>query len=139
MPDSPVLTLDIPVAWGDMDAFGHVNNTQFFKYCESTRMKYFEKIGLIDCMNSQGIGPILAKIECKFIRPLFYPDTLTVGLTVHNLQSSSFELAYRISSHKTGELSALAQDKIVIFDYGAQVKAELPLEIAQRVRELGVD
>ena len=34
------------VHWGDMDAFGHVNNAKYFTYCESARISYFEAIGL---------------------------------------------------------------------------------------------
>ncbi len=26
------------VAWGDMDAFGHVNNVQYYRYIESSRI-----------------------------------------------------------------------------------------------------
>lgn len=30
------------VAWGDMDAFGHVNNTVYYRYIESARICYFD-------------------------------------------------------------------------------------------------
>lgn len=29
----------LPVQWGDMDAFGHVNNVQYFRYLESSRIQ----------------------------------------------------------------------------------------------------
>ena len=29
-----IYTARIPVRWGDMDAFGHVNNTIYFRYFE---------------------------------------------------------------------------------------------------------
>lgn len=35
------------VAWGDMDAFGHVNNVMYHRYVESTRIKYFDVLQLI--------------------------------------------------------------------------------------------
>lgn len=31
---------DQKVAWGDMDAFGHVNNVQYYRYIESSRILY---------------------------------------------------------------------------------------------------
>ncbi|CAM0565404.1 hypothetical protein HLH81_18595 [Acinetobacter baumannii] len=34
---------DQKVAWGDMDAFGHVNNVQYYRYIESSRILYMEK------------------------------------------------------------------------------------------------
>ncbi len=30
------------VAWGDMDAFGHVNNVIYYRYIESARLYYLE-------------------------------------------------------------------------------------------------
>ena len=35
--DFPV-TVEIPVAWGDMDAMGHVNNVVYFRYFETARI-----------------------------------------------------------------------------------------------------
>ena len=36
----------MPIRWGDMDAFGHVNNTVYFRYMEQVRISWFEQIGL---------------------------------------------------------------------------------------------
>lgn len=33
------------VAWGDMDAFGHVNNAMYYRYVESARLAY---LGILD-------------------------------------------------------------------------------------------
>ena len=39
-------TIEIPVIWGDMDAFQHVNNTVYFRYFENVRIEYFELVGI---------------------------------------------------------------------------------------------
>jgi acyl-CoA thioesterase FadM len=44
------VVIEVPVAWGEMDAFGHLNNIVYFRYFESARIAYFHKIGLIDMM-----------------------------------------------------------------------------------------
>lgn len=36
------------VAWGDMDAFGHVNNAMYYRYVESARLAY---LGILDIHN----------------------------------------------------------------------------------------
>ena len=51
----------IPVAWGDMDAFQHVNNTVYFRYFESARIAYFERLEFMELMQATGVGPILGK------------------------------------------------------------------------------
>jgi acyl-CoA thioester hydrolase len=39
----PVI-VEIPVAWGEMDALQHVNNVFYFRYFETARIAYFEKL-----------------------------------------------------------------------------------------------
>ena len=51
------MVIEIPVAWGEMDSMGHVNNIVYFRYFETARMNYLERIGFIEEMNRTGIGP----------------------------------------------------------------------------------
>jgi len=39
------VVITIPVAWGEMDAYGHVNNSVYFRYIESARIKYLSEVG----------------------------------------------------------------------------------------------
>ena len=59
----------IPVAWGDMDAFNHVNNVVYFKWFESARIAYFEHTESMGVMRAEGIGPILASTSCRYRAP----------------------------------------------------------------------
>ena len=93
----PVI-IEIPVAWGEMDAFQHVNNIVYFRYFESARITYFERTGLIAYMEQNGIGPILASTQCKFKFPLTYPDTVRVGVRVGDLGEDRFTMYYRVVS-----------------------------------------
>jgi len=76
------VVIEFSVAWGDMDAFQHVNNVMYFKYFESARIAYFEKIKFQDYMEKTAIGPILANTQCTFKIPLTYPDQVSVGAKV---------------------------------------------------------
>jgi acyl-CoA thioester hydrolase len=53
-----VFELSMPIRWGDMDAFGHVNNTVYFRYMEQVRISWFEEIGLVGG-NGDGQGPVI--------------------------------------------------------------------------------
>jgi acyl-CoA thioester hydrolase len=33
----------MPIRWGDMDAYGHVNNTVYFRYMEQARVEWLEE------------------------------------------------------------------------------------------------
>ena len=40
----PIRT-EISLQWGDMDAFNHVNNVIYIRWCETSRIELFRKIG----------------------------------------------------------------------------------------------
>lgn len=58
--------VEVPVAWGDMDALGHVNNTVYFRYFETARIKCFAELGLGQIEQSDDVGPILHSANCRF-------------------------------------------------------------------------
>ncbi len=128
--DYPVIH-DVPVRWGDMDAFQHVNNVVYFQYFESARVAYLEALGVMEFMKDTTIGPILASIDCRFLFPVTYPDTLRVGARVSQLGSDRFVIAHRAVSVQHGRLVAEGESMAVTFDYTAQRKAPLPEFVAR--------
>ena len=126
---TPIPALEIPVAWGDMDAFQHVNNTVFLRWCESARLRLFEDTGLIASHKSSGIGPILASIQCRFRTPVLYPESVRVQVQILRLGEQDFELDYQIYAISTGTCVASAQDRCVIFDYTQQTKTAFPPQV----------
>src|SRR5258708_195882 len=98
------VVLSVPVQWGDQDAFQHVNNTVYLRWCESARIAYIERTGLTELMERERIGPILAAITCNYRRPLTYPDTVRVGARVTRLGRSSLTMEHRVTSDAGGGL-----------------------------------
>ena len=92
--DYPV-TIEIPVVWGEMDAFQHVNNIVYFRYFESARISYFEKLDYMKFLEEIGVGPILASTQCNFKIPLTYPDRVTVGAKVETIEDERFTMKHR--------------------------------------------
>jgi acyl-CoA thioester hydrolase len=120
------VTIEIPVAWGEMDAFGHVNNIVYFRYFESVRMNCFERLGMPARIKETGIGPILHSTRCRYRIPLTYPDTVTVGTRIDNIEVDRFTMTYRMVSARHGAVAAEGEGLIVMFDYARNVKAEIP-------------
>ena len=131
----PVL-LSIPVAWGDMDSMGHVNNTVYLRYFESARIAYFERVGFLEEMVVSGVGPILASTRCRFRLPLTYPDQVSVGASVSEIQADRFLMLYRIVSETKGALAADGDGLIVAYDYREKRKAPLPARVRERIEDL---
>lgn len=131
----PVI-IEIPVAWGEMDSLQHVNNIAYFRYFESARMAYFYEIDIWSYMDETGIGPILASTECKFRIPLSYPDTVSVGTRITNVDEERFVMKYVVVSHQHQRIAAEGEGVIVSYDYRGKKKAPLPEEIKTRIEAL---
>ena len=86
--------------WGDMDAFGHINNTVYFRYFEDARIAYFDKIGVHEQMKQSNIGPILASTHCNFRLPLDYPDRIHIGTRCNILSAKKFSMEYAVFSEQ---------------------------------------
>ena len=125
--------IELPLEWGDMDAFQHVNNTVYFRWFESARISYFEAVGLLDSMERTGVGPILASTECRFRIPLSYPDKVSVGARVPEIGDDRFVMEYAVVGHQSGKIAAEGRGLIVTFDYGAGRKAPLAAEVRERL------
>ena len=66
----------IPIRWGDMDAMGHVNNTIYFRYMETSRIDWCRSIGCMPEQSKQ--GPVIVNAYCSFIKQLRYPGDVRV-------------------------------------------------------------
>jgi acyl-CoA thioester hydrolase len=130
------VVIDIPVAWGEMDALRHVNNIVYFRYFESARIAYFEKLRFWEFMNQTGVGPILASIQCKFKIPLTYPDTVSVGTRIPSIEQDRFVMEYRAVSHKSQAIAAEGEGVVVSYNYRESKKTALPEEMKQRILAL---
>ncbi|MCS7197201.1 MAG: acyl-CoA thioesterase [Candidatus Bipolaricaulota bacterium] len=130
------VVIELPVQWGEMDAFNHVNNVSYFRYFESARVAYLERIGHLEMMAARGIGPILAAARCEFKRPLTYPDKILVGIRVSEMGVDRFTMQFRIFSQKLQKIAAEGDGVIVSYNYRERRRTPLPDEIRRRIEEL---
>jgi acyl-CoA thioester hydrolase len=130
------VVLRIPVQWGEMDAYGHVNNTVLFRYFESARVEYLVKCGFARSWEEDRIGAILHSTGCRFRRPLFYPDTALVGGRSVEMEEDRFTMEYLVISEASGEVAAEGAGVVVSYDYGAHHKCPLPGPVAAGIRAL---
>jgi acyl-CoA thioester hydrolase len=127
------VVIQVPIAWGDMDAFGHVNNTVFFRLFESARMAYLARINFSGADSPQ--GPILASTHCRFRAPITYPDTVQVGARVTEVQDDRFTMEYCIV-RADGRVAGAGGGLVVAYDYQSHAKIELPAEVRAAIRGL---
>jgi acyl-CoA thioester hydrolase len=133
--DYPVV-VEIPVAWGEMDAFGHLNHAVYFRYMETARILYFEKLEIPEFLGRDPVGPILGAISCRYRAPLTYPDKVSVGVKVTRVEKDRFVMAYVIFSHRLDKLAAEGEGILVCFDYRQNLKAPVPEKLKSRIAEI---
>ena len=122
------------VEWDDMDAFLHVNNKVYFRYFEKIRIDFFEAKGLLDLMEDQQLGPILASTQCRFKVPLTYPDQVVIGTYLTDFESDRFLMKYAVYSLNHNRIAAEGDGAIVCYDYKEGKKAPIPEAILESLK-----
>ncbi|RGD88322.1 MULTISPECIES: acyl-CoA thioesterase [unclassified Acinetobacter] len=119
------------VAWGDMDAFGHVNNVMYYRYVESARLAYIERTGIL----SSDILTVVASNQCKYLKPVFYPDQLSIGARIEELRNSAFRMHYLLWSEQQQSIVAEAEAVIVCVDKVNMQKTLIPELTRHKLKE----
>ena len=106
------------VRWGDLDAFGHVNNATYLIYAQEARFAW-----------SKMIEMVVARAEVDFIAPIYTGDIyIDVEIWVNKIGNSSFGLTYEM---KNGD-EVLARIKTVQVTVSMDTKKSRPLKDSER-------
>ena len=109
-----------PVRWGDMDAFGHVNNTEYFRYMEQARVNWLfvKKREIFQPGNSSFV---VITANCAFLKPLFFPATLIIDSWASDIGTSSIVIHHKIRTEEAPEtIFAQGDAKLVCIDLETQ-------------------
>ena len=106
------------VRWGDLDAFGHVNNATYLIYAQEARYTW-----------SKMLEMVVARAEVDFIAPIYEGDIyLDIEIWVHSIGNSSFGLTYEM---KNGE-ELVARVKTIQVTVSMHTKKSRPINDAER-------
>jgi len=123
-------TVNLEVIFRDVDSQGHVNNSVYFTYLETARIKYINEIKS-RAIRSE-INMIVAHASCDYKEPAFLGELLEVRTAITRFGNKSFDFAYRIHN-RAGRLIATAKTVQVAYDYQADRPMELPAEFKSAV------
>lgn len=116
------------IRWGDMDAFGHVNNTVYFRYMESGRIAFLEQAS--GDLDIKGQGPVVVTANCTFLKQLKYPGDIEIRTFVGAAGRSSFVVTHEIRMvDEHGNADVVAAEggaKVVWIDFAAEKSVPLP-------------
>lgn len=109
------------IAWGDMDALGHVNNARYFEYFQEARIEWLRDLNIV---MTNKIGPVVINVACTFFKPVVYPATVTLKSSIHSIGNSSMVMNHDLYQGET--LMAHGECKIVWVDYTLNKSVPLP-------------
>ena len=89
-----LLRMPIELRWRDLDAFNHVNNSNFMTYLEEARIRWFESTG--KAWITEDHIPLLAAVQMNYRLPIPYPSSVFVELFAERVGNSSVTLGHRI-------------------------------------------
>lgn len=100
----PVFRMPIELRWRDLDAFNHVNNSNFMTYLEEARIRWFESLG--EEWLTDRIAPLLAAVQMNYRVPIPYPARVAVELFIDRVGTTSVTIGHRIGSEDGSVLHA---------------------------------
>jgi acyl-CoA thioester hydrolase len=124
---------NIKIDWSEIDLYGHVNNVAIMKYTQAARINFCERVGINQLFTEEKKGFMVAATTCQFKRPLFFPGEVNIDTQVDFIKTSSFALNHQIFD-AFGNLSAQAQDILVMYDFNVFAKMDIPTSIKQKMK-----
>ncbi|RYP69555.1 hypothetical protein DL771_006070 [Monosporascus sp. 5C6A] len=126
------------VVWGEQDSFQHVNNANYIRYAESSRVNWITHFAGVDrahgsewreLMTPKGVGLIMKTIKAEYKFPMTYPDRISVYHKLRALpdaSDTSLILDCVVLSHRHRRATATTEEDVVIYDYKEAKKTTMP-------------
>ncbi|EFV13561.1 acyl-CoA thioesterase [Segniliparus rugosus] len=122
--------VSIQVRFGDMDAYGHVNNVSTLRLIEEARCRL-----LLDQLGWTDLRVLVARQEIEYRAMLHYSTAdPKVWIWASRVGGSSFELSYAIEN-PDGQVTAVAATTIVVIDENSR-PAPIPDEARAKLDKL---
>lgn len=115
----------IPVAlrWGDLDAYGHINNVAVLRILEEARVRAFwrsspDAPGILPPLDrEQSEWAVVSEISVRYLRPISYAEVpVAVELSVTAVSGASFVIGYRLYADGSIDPDLIASSTVVTVD-----------------------
>ncbi|MBE1513268.1 acyl-CoA thioesterase [Nesterenkonia halotolerans] len=140
----PRLRTRVPLRWGDMDAYGHINNVEIVRVLEEARIRAFgapantgypvgEPLSALFNELPEGAQALVVEHRVRYLASLEYRDVpADVDVWVTTLKGAGLTLAYEVRDGVDGTRCVLAETQLAFLD--APTGRLLRLTSSQRER-----
>jgi len=123
----------ITVRYADLDTQRHVNNTTVVAYLETARMGYYQTSGIWDGRDFDGFGLVVASLKLDYLKPIFYGQSVRVGLAVIHMGNKSIRFHFEMDDGSSKNKFARGEIVMVAFDPQKDQSIPIPPEWRERI------
>ena len=111
----PVALARVPISvrWRDLDAFNHVNNSNFLTYVEEARLQWLS--GVEGHWFGEDMMPIIAATHMNYRRQLSWPGRIVVELYATRVGTTSVTLGHRIVDPEDASVLYADGDAVIVW------------------------
>lgn len=121
--------LPITTRWMDNDVFGHLNNVVYYSFFDTAVTRSLMDRGVLNWSGSQHFL-VVAESGCRFVAEAAYPSTMTAGIRLARLGTSS--IRHEIAVFEGGNDGASAEGFMVHVCLDATTRRPAPMPEAWR-------
>ncbi|MFL6114208.1 MAG: acyl-CoA thioesterase [Catenulispora sp.] len=130
----PVLR-ELPTRWSDDDVYGHVNNVVHYLMFDTAVNGWLIEASGTDIRRLPAIG-VVAETSCRYFAELRFPETVTAGISLERLGTTSVVYLLALFSRAAEEPAAVGRFVHVYVDADSRRPVPVPDEIRRALREL---
>jgi acyl-CoA thioester hydrolase len=125
--------MNMLIRWGDMDAYGHVNNTVYFRYMEQARVEWITSLGF--SVTPGNASMLMINGFCNFHQQLVYPGELILKTYLGDVGRSSVDVYTTMALTTAPEImSAVGGATMVWVDLQTGKSAPWPDHLIDQLR-----
>ncbi|HAT38645.1 acyl-CoA thioesterase [Polynucleobacter necessarius] len=96
--------MNMPIRWGDMDAYGHVNNTVYFRYMDRVRCEWITSLGYEVAPGRESM--LMSTGFCNFYQQLAVPGELILQTSIGAVGRTSLDVYTSMALTTTPDVEA---------------------------------
>jgi acyl-CoA thioester hydrolase len=130
-----VTSTQIRVRYAETDQMGIVYHSNYFLYFESARAESIRELGFTYAgMEKMGVIMPVANVHCRYLRPAFYDNLLTIKTTLKELPvHHKIEFNHEVYN-ETGELLAAGRIILHFMEAETMKPATMPAQLLEKLQ-----
>jgi acyl-CoA thioester hydrolase len=125
----------LPTRWSDDDTYGHVNNVVHYLMFDTAVNGWLIEASGVDIRTLPAIG-LVVETSCRYFAELRFPETVTAGIALERLGTSSIVYRLALFGEGSDEPAAVGRFVHVYVDRETRRPVPVPPQICAALESL---